>query len=524
MSRESTGCGGGKLIEGPILVVDGAATNRITLKVRLAAACYQPLTARTGAEALEALEGARPSMVLIGGAPGDMDAIELCRRITAGSAVPVVMTVPQERRIAALEAGAAAVLDMPIDEMALFARIRGLMRNQLAGVAGHGGAHGPGLAEGQQPFRHEAAPRPYTALLIAGDAGAGLGWRHALLPRLSAHLRIADPERALAEAAMGMVPDLYLVAADMMQPGDGLRLLSELRSRRSSRNAAFAVVLDPARLEMMSVALDLGAGDVLTSGFTGGKAADEAALRLTALIRRKLAADAQREAAERERSLAWIDPLTGLPNRRFALPRLAEHCQGGSGRPGCAVVAMDIDRFKEVNDRYGHAAGDAVLAEIAARLERCVPAPGFVARVGGEEFLTVLPGLAETEAAELAQIMRAQVSGTAVHLPGRDPGLALRITLSAGVACHGAGPGGGGHSGGACGVGSQAGEGHASLIQPGESHAGRPHAGEGQPWASHPDTGRAAAAALLERADAALLRAKRRGRDRLMVWREEAAA
>mgnify|MGYP002738496226 CR=1 FL=1 len=83
MSRESICCGDEKLIEGPILVVDGAATNRITLKVRLAAACYQPLTARTGAEALEALASARPSMVLIGGPPGDMDAVELCRRITA---------------------------------------------------------------------------------------------------------------------------------------------------------------------------------------------------------------------------------------------------------------------------------------------------------------------------------------------------------------------------------------------------------------------------------------------------------
>lgn len=496
MSRESICCGDEKLIEGPILVVDGAATNRITLKVRLAAACYQPLTARTGAEALEALASARPSMVLIGGPPGDMDAVELCRRITARTEVPVVVTVPHEQRIAALQAGAAAVLDSPIDEMALFARIRGLMRNQITDVAGHV----PGLAEEQQPFL-AATPEPSSALLIAGDAGAGLNWRHALLPRLSAHLRIADPERALAEAAVGMVPDLYLVAADIAQAGDGLRLLSELRSRRSSQNAAFAVVLDPRRQDMTSVALDLGAGDVLTSGFTSGKAADEAALRLSALIRRKLAADGQREAARRERSLAWIDPLTGLPNRRFTLPRLAEYCRTDADRGCCAVVAMDIDRFKEVNDRYGHAAGDTVLAEVAARLERAVPAPGFVARVGGEEFLAVLPGMSEVQAAALAQIMRAQVSGADVRLPGRDRTAALKITLSAGIAFHQ-------QQAGAAPVG----------------HAATGQAGAGQPLAPHPDEGRAAAAALLERADAALLRAKRSGRDRLMVWREDAAA
>src|SRR5690606_22990617 len=147
------------------------------------------------------------------------------------------------------------------------------------------------------------------------------------------------------------------------------------------------------RQDMTSVELDLGAGDVLTSGGTSGKAADEAALRQRALIRRKLAADGQREAERRARAVAWIGPVTGLHDRRFTLPRLAEYCRTDADRGCCAVVAMDIDRFKEVNDRYGHAAGDTVLAEVAARLERAVPAPGFVARVGGEEFLAVLPGM-----------------------------------------------------------------------------------------------------------------------------------
>ncbi|SDK77132.1 diguanylate cyclase [Paracoccus chinensis] len=461
-------------MEGQILVVDGTATNRITLKVRLAAACYDPLTARTGAEALGILARCRPSMVLIGGSPGDMDAIELCARIgRQAPGLPVVMAVPQHRRIAALQAGAEAVLDLPLDDGSLFARIRGLMRDRQHHVAP---SPGPGLAEEQQAFLPAKSATAPTIMLIASDLGVARGWRQALAPRLSAQFRLADPERALAEGAIGLVPDLYLIAADMVRPGDGLRLLSELRSRRSSRNAAFAVAFEPDRQDMMSVALDLGAGDALPSVLGSPEVADEAALRLTALIRHKMSADGHRAAEERERSFAWTDPLTGLPNRRFALPRLVEFCRGGQG--SCAVVAIDIDRFKEVNDCHGHAAGDAVLAEVAARLDRVVPAHGFVARVGGEEFLAVLPDTSEATAAALTQHMRALVSGTPIPLPGREAGIGLRITISAGVA----------------------------GLKPGWQDA------------------RTRAEDLLQQADHALLRAKRSGRDQVMISGVGAAA
>lgn len=463
-------------MEGQILVVDGAATNRITLKVRLAAACYDPLTARTGAEALGVLTRCRPSMVLIGGAPGDMDAIDLCARIGAQApGLPVVMAVPQHRRIAALQAGAEAVLDLPMDDASLFARIRGLMRDRQHPVAVP--ARGPGLAEDQQAFLPAKPPAAPTILLIASDLGVARAWRQALAPRLAGHFRLADAERALAEAAIGLVPDLYLIAADMARPGDGLRLLSELRSRRSSRNAAFAVAFDPDRQDMMSVALDLGAGDALPAALGPPEVADEAALRLTALIRHKMSADGHRAAEERERAFAWTDPLTGLPNRRYALPRLVELCRGG-GQDSCAVVAIDIDRFKEVNDGHGHAAGDAVLAEVAARLDRAMPGHGFVARVGGEEFLAVLPDTSEGAAAALTQQMRVLVSGTPIQLPGREAGTGLRITISAGVA----------------------------GLKPGWQDA------------------QSRAEELLRQADHALLRAKRGGRDQVMISGVEAAA
>lgn len=461
-------------MSGQILVVDGSATNRITLKVRLAGACYDPLTCRTGAEALAILSRARPTLVLIGGEPGDMGATQLCSRIAAACpGLPVLMAVPPEDRVAALRAGAAGVLETPTDEMNLFARIRQLMRDQNETASRW---PTPGLAEDQAEFTFAARATVPAAsvLVVAADASVAVGWRQALAPRLDAQLRVADPERALTEAAVGLAPDLYLIVGNAGLPDDGLRMLSELRSRRSSCTAGFAVVLAPERQHMMSVALDLGAGDVLPATPGDPGFAEEAALRLSALIRRKRSADRHRQAAEHELSLARVDPLTGLVNRRIALPLLAEICAAGRS---CAVVTLDIDRFKGVNDIHGHAAGDVVLSEVAARLDAIVAAPGFVARMGGEEFLVVLPDGSADEAEAVACDLCHAVSDSAIALsPG---GTRLRTTVSAGLARRSAGG---------------------------------------------PGDGRARAAALLARADQALLDAKRSGRNRLIVASLDAAA
>jgi diguanylate cyclase (GGDEF)-like protein len=99
----------------------------------------------------------------------------------------------------------------------------------------------------------------------------------------------------------------------------------------------------------------------------------------------------QARAEEFER-LAQIDPLTGLSNRRAAEDRLASEA-GRSQRHGNAltVVSFDLDKFKQINDTYGHLAGDQVLKEFAVRLSSAVRLSDFAARMGGDEFLALLP-------------------------------------------------------------------------------------------------------------------------------------
>jgi diguanylate cyclase (GGDEF)-like protein/PAS domain S-box-containing protein len=104
---------------------------------------------------------------------------------------------------------------------------------------------------------------------------------------------------------------------------------------------------------------------------------------------------------------ASTDAMTGLPNRQ----RLYEvlHGLAAEGRTG-AVMLLDMDRFKEINDRFGHAVGDTVLIEVATRVTRVVPEDGIVARIGGDEFVVVLPGLDVSETVGVVHKIRDSVA------------------------------------------------------------------------------------------------------------------
>lgn len=117
----------------------------------------------------------------------------------------------------------------------------------------------------------------------------------------------------------------------------------------------------------------------------------------------------ERKKMEEEiRNMAYFDPLTALPNRRMLIDRL-QHAMAGGARSGHygALIYLDLDNFKPLNDTHGHAAGDLLLVEVAQRLLGCVRQTDTVARTGGDEFVVVLNDLsadADTAAAECQRI------------------------------------------------------------------------------------------------------------------------
>lgn len=130
--------------------------------------------------------------------------------------------------------------------------------------------------------------------------------------------------------------------------------------------------------------------------------------------------------------LATVDPLTGIANRQAVLARLEDELgRAGRYRRPLSVVMVDLDHFKRLNDTYGHAAGDVVLHEVAARVATHIRTADLVGRFGGEEFLLVLPETGPEAAASLAEKLRRIVAGTPVRL---RTGEQVSVTLSAGVA------------------------------------------------------------------------------------------
>ncbi|MBA50262.1 MAG: diguanylate cyclase response regulator [Paracoccus sp.] len=411
-----------------IIVADGTATTRIMMKVRLGSACHGVLTAASSAQLLQHLREGKPDLVLLASGFPDCALVDLCGLIHVEYPEVTILAIADAQvRIEALRAGAAAVLDPAADEQILLARIRGLLRD-AEDVAEQVGA----MREAAAPFRHAREDR---VTLVADNPGRALRWRHGLQSRLHCQFRINNPEEALSLAVTGEGADLYLIAADIEGRGDGLRLLSELRSRHGSRHAAFIVATLPERSELSAIALDLGAGEVLPMDLGSGSNPEMAALAVEGQLHRKR--DADRRRAETQRNMVWAmtDPLTGLHNRRFALPRLA--AMAGDAirqRRPFAVLALDLDRFKSINDRFGHPAGDAVLRDVAARIAASVPEAGMTARLGGEEFMIVLPETDEAGACDMAETIRRRIEADGIVLPQLSGGGRVRVTVSVGAA------------------------------------------------------------------------------------------
>ncbi len=413
-----------------ILIVDDVAGNRIVQQARLTAAFYDPIPAADGATCLALAREERPDLILLDLGLPDIPGLEVLQRLRRD---PVTRDIPvialttgdtAEERLAAFAAGADDVMDRPANERVLLARLRNLLRlkaeSEFPSTEGLAIA---GLAEAPVAFD------PQGVIAVVGSDPENPLWS-----RLAGQVRdrILMVSRREALADIGSSPEVFILHDDGRNPSGTLRLLSELKSHQATRHAAVCVIGPAGEGDEAAMAFDLGADDAVGPGVT----AEELALRTRGLLRRKRQSDGRRARMQDGLRLAMRDPLTGLYNRRCAAPQLAAiAARAREEGSQFAVMVMDLDRFKQVNDAYGHAAGDQVLVEVARRLSANLRETDVLARIGGEEFLAILPQSCMTVARRVAERLCQAMDDQPIRLlSGED----LRVTVSIGVAVAGA--------------------------------------------------------------------------------------
>ena len=411
-----------------VLVVDDVEVNVRLLEAKLSSEYFTVITASSGPQALALAQSERPDIVLLDVMMPEMDGFEVCRRLKAdphSADIPVVMVTALSEvsdRVRGLQAGADDFLTKPVNDIALFARVRSLVRLKRMTEEWRlreevYGRFDTVIAE----TRRAEDMSPARILLWEESSFAADRMTEMLQGVASAVLRPTAPEqlREIVDASI----DLLILS--LAGPQDALRLVAQLRGSEAGRLVPILLVADGEELPRLAKGLDLGANDYIVRPLDR----NELTARARTQIRRKRLQDNY----QRTLALVITDSLTGIYNLRY----LMAHLDGLMARAventeGPAVLMLDIDYFKRVNDNHGHPAGDAVLREVASRIARHVRAFDLVARYGGEEFVVVMPETSLAIAAMVGERLRNVVAAKPIAL-GDGQG-ELEMTISVGIA------------------------------------------------------------------------------------------
>ncbi len=417
-----------------VLVVDDVPANVKLLEARLSAEYFDVITAMSGKEALEICERAECDLVLLDAMMPDMDGFEVCRRLKSNPAIqhiPVIMVTALDQpsdKVRGLEAGADDFLTKPIAELALIARVRSLARLKMVTDELRMRVLTSRDIGIEAPEREAVADTGRGGRVLIVDDRPASYERIATMLQIEHDVEIeSDPNQALFHAADGNY-DLLIVSLSLGNY-DALRLCSQVRSLDRTRNLPILAITDADDHQRMLRGLEIGVNDFLIRPIDK----NELLARVRTQVRRRRYTERLRDNVQMSIEMAITDALTGLFNRRYMESHLGTLVEQAAsrGKPLSALV-IDIDYFKAINDTHGHDAGDDVLRDFALRIKRSIRGIDLACRYGGEEFVIIMPETDMAVAAMVAERLRRRIAAEpfAINAGART----IPVTISIGIA------------------------------------------------------------------------------------------
>ena len=267
-----------------------------------------------------------------------------------------------------------------------------------------------------------------TLALLAAFSGAIIAFRSQRLFRNRTRLRLLVESWSM----MAFVTGVLCLTGRGASPMLNLYLLPVILSALTLGRLVTLLQVGAICVIHLGLALATPGVQVLSLAYASAAVGEVSPILLVAYLTATLAADVT-EAREHIETLAQTDPLTGLLNlRTFTAAWQRVHAASEPAQASYAILMVDIDRLRNVNDAFGHAAGDSVLNLVARSLQRSIRASDFAARYAGDEFTVLLPGATREVADEVIARVRNNVYKTTLDLGSRM----IRSTVSIGVAVH----------------------------------------------------------------------------------------
>lgn len=422
-----------------VLVIDDLLPNVKLLEAKLTGEYFSVITALNGPDGLQKAETQNPDIVLLDVMMPGMDGFEVCQKLKGNPAtahIPVVMVTAltdTTDRVRGLEVGADDFLSKPVNDLALMSRVRSLVRlkttvdewrarENTASQFGFVNAKSSPMSESSEKAR---------VLIVEDKSYESEKFIETLKRDEDLVLAARTGEQAIAIAQQNDL-DIVILSLDLANE-DGLRLCSHLRSNERTRSIPILLVAEETALKQVARGLEIGAFDYIMRPVDK----NELLARVRTQIRRKRYQDRLRANYEVSLSLALTDSLTGLYNRRYLMVHLEKLLKrNAENNKNICVLMMDIDHFKNVNDSYGHGVGDEVLKIFAERIGQGTRSFDLIARLGGEEFVAVLPDINLDVAKQVAERLRNSICSQPFKVSA--PQGQIDVTVSIGGAIFGA--------------------------------------------------------------------------------------